>query len=188
MVKMYYDFCVTTLSKCCIIEIKRIKWECMCFIWGFERMQKSKGELEMKKMLKQPMLWVAAGCLVFAIVFAITGKALHPSNALVNKVEKSINKKNVEKLQECLSPELGTGYAAEFITYSSSLWQIGYGTNEKITMTFLYDEEVEMDEEGYSSLPSSVIVRAGDNVLDVWTTDLLFQEINGKKYLCNLDY
>ena len=137
----------------------------MCFIWGFERMQKNKGELEMKKMLKQPMLWVAAGCLVFAIVFAITGKALHPSNALVNKVEKSINKKNVEKLQECLSPELGTGYAAEFITYSSSLWQIGYGTNEKITMTFLYDEEEEINESLIKSLNKQVEGKGKDTQL-----------------------
>lgn len=64
-----------------------------------------RGEEQVKKVLKQPMLWLSILCFAAAIAIAVIGNASHPGMSVLAKLEKGINSKSAKKVLSCMTPE-----------------------------------------------------------------------------------
>lgn len=138
----------------------------------------------MDKIFKQSTTWFGVACLVAAIVFAITGSALHPGCKLVNDLQKGMDKKDGQAIAECFAPDA----QEEVILYFSMNNLLTDSVDTNLELYFAgYEESEPADESGEETEASKKIraifvEKSGLTVTDVYSDKLEIVEVDKKEY------
>ena len=136
----------------------------------------------MKAIIKQAPIIIAITCVIGAVAIAIIGNRLHPSNELVNNMERAFNKGSTKVMSRCFAPDTDAEVAMLWIGLSN-LQKENYDTKEKVTIHCL-PKKYSSDEDGLS-MRTIMIYKAGNEILDAEVTSMSLEEVDGKLYLAN---
>lgn len=139
------------------------------------------------KLIKQPFFFIGIGSLIIAIGIAILSSALNPSVAVLNKFEKALNKKDTKLMEKCFSPTVDK----EMLDLDSMAYDMDdltsmFGMKGKMSYEILAGEVVEETDihgEVTKKVPTVMVFKIGDEIVNVTAEDMQLYTKGGKDYL-----
>lgn len=128
----------------------------------------------MKKAVKQPFLWIAAGSLLLALVIAVVSCISRPEVSVIKRLEKGINSRNMQTVLSCFPPET----QAMMGVFAAGDWD-DLDMPEKVN---LLSGPVVTDEDGNQRVHVFLIAETEDGI-DLESTTFDLTEVEGKLYL-----
>ena len=145
-------------------------------------------KFDIMKLVKQPMLLAGAAAILLAIVIAIVGTVLNPSQpSVVKKYGEALQKQDVSLLSECYSASAGV--SNEELSYELAEFKLLLMTKNitgKVTVEYLvgpsYPYETESEYE-VTYVPAIRVIKVGNKIAYISSAGKKIINIDGKEYL-----
>ena len=140
------------------------------------------------KLLKQPAFYIGLLACAGLIATVVITSMLYPSNAVVNKFEKAMSKKDAKLLQSIVLTEDGEAFDGEEFFYDwednlSAYYFISGENYEKLKIEILVGGEEEGQGSNEKMFPSIMVLRAEDKIFRLQGLNVQLIEKDGKQYL-----
>ena len=137
------------------------------------------------KLLKQPFFLIGIIALIAAIGVAVVSSAFHPSSSVLDKFEKALNNRDGKLLASCMDPKTAenTDYSA-IVNEMDSLLTL-MGINGEAEFEFLIGEAESVEDSEDKILPTIIVIKVDDKIIQYSTEEQRIIKIDGKEYLGN---
>lgn len=134
----------------------------------------------MKRVTKEPCFWIALVSFIIVIIIAVVSSAQSPGIAVLNKLEKGINKRKPDMVIACFKPEVQAELKV-LGALSDDLFDL-FDFSDAGEINILYGDIV-TDEHDELSVQTIVLIN-NDGICSEAAYEVIdMEEVDGKRYL-----